>query len=145
MNRSLSLHPLSLVLGLASGVLILVSMSQAPPLNARNVNVQYLPDPRDYVQIREGVPYTVPAGKLLVMTALGQAALPPCGTEPPRTALKINGLQEATSWSGTCGGGGDLSSVIRVADGFTAAAGSIVEVESIPAGAGRIWAYLAPQ
>jgi hypothetical protein len=147
MNRSVSLHPLSLVLGVLFGVIVLLSMSQVSPLNTKSVVVQYGPNAHDYVQVREGTPFVVPAGKLFVVTALGQSTLPSCGTSPLRTFLKINGTPEATTWSGICGGGGDLSSVIHVASGLTATAGSTIEVDSDAGGTGlaRAWGYIAPQ
>lgn len=152
MNRSLSLHPVSLVLGIALCAICFFSMSQVAPLGqhpiAQHVVVGYGPDPRDYVQIREGTPFTVPPGKLFVLTGLGSAdALPP-GT--PQFRLRVNGQVEVTTStsnneSGVSSAVGDARSVVPVAPGFTAPEGSVIDVQDGSLGHGRAWGYLAPQ
>ena len=140
MNRNLSLHPASAVLGLVFGVLVLLSMSQVPPLNARGINVQYGPDPRDMVQIREGTPYTVPAGKLFVPTALGKS-----NGFNSLIYLNVNSQTEVVGWglyntTGTTA----FTSMAQVPLGFTVPAGSTITVTG-GSGDGRAWGYLAPQ
>ncbi len=138
MNR-ISIHPASLVLGLIFGVLILISMSQTPPLNARTVNVQYLPDPRDMVQIREGTPYTVPAGKVLVITGLGATST----TSSNNVGLNIDGQVELQTYTAALSA--DTPSVHPVPQGFTAQAGSTVAIAGGGSNNGRAWGYIAPQ
>lgn len=78
------------VLGLAA---ILSSQGSIQPYGANRV--EYGPHPRDFVQINSGTPYTVPPGKVLVVTALGSKI------QGPDAALFINGLKECTTeWSG---------------------------------------------
>src|SRR5689334_15980501 len=116
MNRSLSLHPASLLIGLAFGVLVLLSMSQAPPLNARALTVQYGPDPRDMVQLHEDTPYVVPTGKLFVLTGLGVKF------GGVYSVLQVNGQSEVTA------GSQSSSSVCAVPPGFTVPAGSTITI-----------------
>ena len=140
--RSINDHPASLALGLALGITILLSMGQVNPMSTRTLNVQYVPHPRDMVQIYGGTPYTVPTGRLFVLTGLGNYA----GTTgtPQTVGLLVNGQREVTVAAAESG-----PSVKDVPVGFTASAGSIVEVvevigsqdPSVP----RAWGYLAPQ
>src|SRR5262245_63933454 len=67
--RSISIHPLSLGLGIVLAGVIFLSMSQATV--ATPLRVEYLAHPRDCVIIRGGTPYTVPAGRILAVTAVG--------------------------------------------------------------------------
>ena len=140
MNRSLELHTYSLVLGIAFSALVLLSMSQVPVLNARTINVQYMPDPRDCVQIHGGTPYVVPAGKLFVLTGVGN----PSGLYNTGGMVWINGSPEVGAGSIGSGNGGiaTYTSVLAVPLGFTVAAGNTIDVT--PTGA-RAWGYLAPQ
>ncbi len=136
MNRTISLQPMSLVAGLALGVLVLLSMSQVPVLNARNLNVQYVPDPRDCVQIREGTPFTVPSGRLLVVTALGSVYL-----TAQEAHLFVNDQEELVA---ALPSSSATNRIIEVPPGLTAQAGSVVTVTGTAA-QGRVWGYLAPQ
>jgi len=135
MQRSFSIHPGSLLAGVLLTGLALLSMSQTPVLNARTVNVQYLPDPRDYVQIKFGFPYTVPAGKILVVTALGNT-----DGSGSFNSLKVDGVPELTAIHGYPQ---NPPSIAPVATGFSIPAGSVVEVDSTSTA--RAWGYLAPQ
>lgn len=59
---------------LTVGVVGLVALTSSQALTpVGGFRIEYLPHPRDYVQIKEGTPYTVPVGKLLVVTGLGSA------------------------------------------------------------------------
>ncbi len=132
--RPFTLHPVSLLAGVVLAGVLFVSMSQKPVLlNARTVNVQYMPDPRDMVQISEGTPYQVPEGKLFVPSALGSI-----GINVTEAHLFVNGNEVLTA-SGFAG-----LRTVSVPSGFTAAPGSSVTVTG-SFNNGRAWGYLAPQ
>ena len=132
--RSLTLHPASLVAGVLVAALGLLSMGQTPPLNARTVNVNYLPDPRDMVQIAEATPYLVPAGKIFVLTGLG------CCDSSPGANLYVNGQQQVT------GSSSGQASMASVPTGLSVPGGSTITLNSgVPSQPGRAWGYLAPQ
>src|SRR5262245_25125751 len=133
--RSLTLHPASLALGLVLGGIALLSMSQAI-VSTSPIRIEYAPHPRDMVQVREGVPYTVPPGRILVPTALGKTN--GFGFLP---ALVVNGQTEATV---IANGADSTSSIIQLSPGMSIPAGSVVTVTG-GAGDGRAWGYLAPQ
>jgi hypothetical protein len=141
MNRSISLHPLSLVLGVVFAGICFLSMSQVWPAG-QHVIVGYGPEPRDMVQIHEGTSYTVPAGRLFVLTGLGSGnfCTSPC-------ALAVNGIHEASIGQSYNSGLFTGQSVQAVPPGFTAAPGSIIDVTDGCASAddARAWGYLAPQ
>lgn len=70
------LHPSSLVVGALAAALVFVCMSQiTTPVSFPSGRFQFGPHPRDFVRIQEGTPYTVPAGKVLVLTAVGRTAI----------------------------------------------------------------------
>jgi len=142
--RSLSIHPLSLAIGLGLGAVCLLSMSQATVISSP-LRVEYLAHPRDMVQIREGMPYPVPAGKLFVLTALGTNSSSSMGSA---VQLRVNGQDEASVRVEYLAVGSPSSShVVAVPPGMTAAAGAVLEVVyggNDPADA-RAWGYLAPQ
>jgi hypothetical protein len=140
MLRSLTLQPLSLVIGVAFSGLVLLSMSQAPALNANTIGIQYLPHPRDMVQIRGSVPYTVPPGKLFVLTALRNAD----GSGGPQ--LRIDGQPDLSTSPITaqCGG----PSIEPITLGLTIPPGSVVTLAAL-GGSGdancRAYGYLVAQ
>ena len=121
MNRSISLHPLSLVVGIGFGVLALLSMSQMPALNARGVNIEYVPHPRDMVVIKGGAPYTVPEGKIFVLTGLG-------ATQSATTRLIVNNVPEVTCFTVS---GSDFCTIFPVTTGFTLHSGSIFTMDAV--------------
>ena len=146
--RSLSIHPLSLALGFAFGLVCFLTMGQASiraSALGSTVRIEYLAHPRDMVQIREGTPYTVPAGKLFVLTAigLGSSWSSPTGGSCPVRFL-VNGLDEF--YSSTSGG------IQEVPTGLAVRAGDVI---ALAVGGGsactgyesrlRAWGYLAPQ
>jgi hypothetical protein len=103
------------------------------------LDVHGILDPRAAVIVREGVPYTVPPGKLLVVTAIGPSEIPLAGAGTP-VRITVNGAVECEltmqpTYSTT---------VQPVPPGFTVAAGSIVEIApTIGNGlVGRAWGYL---
>ncbi|MFN0009307.1 MAG: hypothetical protein ACKVXR_15495 [Planctomycetota bacterium] len=139
MARSIKVHPLSLAVGLVLGGICLLSMSQAV-VAISPLRIEYAPHPRDMVQIRGGTPYTVPAGRVFVLTAIGGNNL---GPYDPR--LLINGLSEVIASSTPTD---DTASMKAVPPGLTAAAGSVVELQDVQGGSSqnyRAWGYLAPQ
>ena len=135
--------PLALGLGIFIGAVghAAVQVQAIPPLVehlrvslAGQVHVAPDPDPHDFVMIREGTTYTVPAGKLFVATAVGQGNFV---SSNDNSALRINGVREFE------GGGGDRS-VVDLPAGLSAAAGATVEATNgngYPDDA-RVWGYL---
>jgi hypothetical protein len=138
MHRTISVHPTSLALGLVFAGVCFISMSQVWPAG-QHIIVEYGPSPRDMVQIREGTPFTVPPGKLLVMTALGNSDAAGIGS-----ILRVNGTVELTN---TFVYAQNPPSVCPIANGLALPAGSVVEAMNIGGGTanGRAWGYLAPQ
>lgn len=145
--RSITFHPASLALGVILGVISFVSMGQAttitPSVFGSTVRVEYLPHPSDMVQIRGGTPYTVPPGKIFVLTGLGNYA-GSSGTAQT-VGLLVNGQREVTVAAAV-----NVSpSVKAVPVGFTVSAGSTVDVVEITGSQEplnpRAWGYLAPQ
>lgn len=140
MLRSFTVHPISALAGVVFSALVLLSMSQAPPLNARSINIQYMPDPRDMVQIRGHGPYTVPAGMLLVITGLGNA------DGSGGTQVRIDGQIDLSTQPMTAQIGGP--SVEPITPGLTIPAGAAVTLYSI-GGSGdancRAYGYLVAQ
>jgi hypothetical protein len=139
-------HPASALLGLAVATLCLFTMSQGT-MHALQAGVQitYQPHPRDYVQIKENTPFTVPPGKLFVLTALGATV----GTGSVRLLINPGagtycGSNEFVEF-GVPGG-----SIVPAPLGFTAPAGALLSVvrPSDCTGStswGRAWGYLAEQ
>ena len=142
--RPFTIHPSSILAGVLLTGLALLSMSQTPVLNARTINVQYLPNPRDYVQVREGTPFIVPGGQLFVLTGLGEIGTCCCAQ------LSVDGQIEVTGGVMSFGVNGaavaQVSSVSPVPPGLTVPAGATITVlGNGPACLGRAWGYLAPQ
>jgi hypothetical protein len=150
MLRPLTLQPLSLVLGVVFALACFMAMGQSPVCSGTAtapIRIEYLPHPRDMVQIREGTPFTVPPGRLFVLTALGTAdASAGAGVS---TWLKMNGQNEAQAVSDFMNTGQannpSCSQITPMPAGFTAGPGSILEVVSNSGSMGRVWGYLAPQ
>jgi len=77
--KSVSIHPFSALAGagllglalLASGAVQVPGSAQPIMFSNGLVRVAGIPDPRQMVVIKEGAPFIVPAGKILVVTALG--------------------------------------------------------------------------
>ena len=100
--------------------------------------VEVGPHPRDMVQIREGQPFTVPAGKILVVTAVGRAS-----PQWSSTNLRINGnvdlnVQQPAPMP-------SASPLIPLPTGLTYVWGTVVEPDDgDPTNQqGRAWGYLA--
>jgi hypothetical protein len=141
--RPIAFHPASLVAGFLIGLTCLISMSQvAIP---RGTRTEVFAHPRDFVQIRQGSPYVVPAGKILVITALGtQLAYPSARL----VTLLIDGQQICQTGSSSVGIDAPLS-LAELASGRTVQAGSTVSVVADMDNPndtifGRAWGYLSP-
>jgi hypothetical protein len=124
---------------LTFGVVGLMSMTQVLPAG-QHVIVSYGPHPSDMITVREGTPLVVPPGKLFVLTGLGSSA-----ANAPEVTLVINGQPEAQVLPGTTTY--DTSSIKSVPIGFTAPAGSTIELVGGLGGQNdaRAWGYLADQ
>jgi len=161
MPRSFTVHPASLALGLVIAGVAFLAMGQATvPMPLR---VEYVPHPRDMVQIWEGTPYTVPAGKLFVLTGIGSTGNHPgyCTQGVPSSPMQIPVWLSVNAGGNGSPGCAQVSFVGNVAGqpgasmwpvpaGFTAIAGSVLEVwanaqsGTIDQGA-RAWGYLVAQ
>ncbi len=65
------------------------------------INVKYVPDPNDIVNLVEGAPYTVPVGKLLIITDwVVTNAKVMVNTDSVNPAIRIDGL---ATWGGGYG------------------------------------------
>lgn len=137
MNAS---HPLSAAFGFVlAGILALTTSQASPPpatLNPAALRIEYMPHPRDMVQIADGSPYVVPSGEVFVLTAVGSSG------SSPNTELRINGLWQHSTYAYTSNASDHQSSVLAVPAGLTAPAGSTIEVSN-PGVSGRAWGYLA--
>ena len=143
--KPISIHPLSAVLGAA--VLGLVALATSAQRTSEflghgshpdEIRVLGIPDPRTAVLIREGTPYTVPSGKLLIVTAVGMTNAP--STEN-RSVLRLDGKEEVTTFLTTAAGGSSL--VEFPSPGIRAVSGQVVEADTLSSGNdGRAWGYL---
>ena len=143
---NISLHPTSLLLGLAVGLLALVTMAQKPQDIRELVRVEYGPHPRDMVVLEESQPggppsYVVPPGKILVITAIGTRQWDSSGS------LKI--LVDGQNKLYRCDSGSCIDAIITmtpVPPHFTVQAGASVDVRggnSALTDDARAWGYLA--
>lgn len=111
-----------------------------PIFTRRSTGSAPLVHPRDYVQIRGADPYVVPAGKVLVVTGLGNNAGAIAGV------LQVNGVDEIVLNQGN-GLAHDMS-VVALPPGFSVPAGATVQLldsSNTPAQFMRAWGYLASQ
>jgi hypothetical protein len=146
MPRTLRPLALAAIVGsaLTLAVVGLMSMTQVLPAG-QHVIVGYGPSPRDMVQIKEGTPYTVPNGKLFLLTGLGTGGDTFGG--PWSTSLLVNGQTKEASVLSTYSGSGTFyssSGIVAMPPGFTATAGTVLEaVGGINGLDARAWGYLA--
>lgn len=132
----MKLHIPSVLLTAGVAGLVLLTSSQAlTPVGG--YRIEYLPHPRDMVQIKEDVPFVVPAGKLFVLTALGGA-----NVNASTAQLFVDGQEEVSARMG--GGTGYDPRMVPLASGFTVPAGATITVIGF-AHVGRAWGYLASQ
>ncbi|MCE9592963.1 MAG: hypothetical protein K8S98_02115 [Planctomycetes bacterium] len=141
----------SLAVGAIASVLLVVSMSVAAPQTPLGiVRTQYAPHPRDMVQIREGTPYVVPTGSLLVITGLGSAQWSAL-TEVSDVSLVVDGVMKlrrtsTSPFSSSWGGPDGAASIGEVGPGLTIPSGSTVLVVTqtpCPPSVARAWGYLS--
>lgn len=94
------------------------------------------------VQIREGTPFTVPPGKVFVLTALGYADEMFCLPVSYATTWTVDGVVELTTGAPAFDGG---PSMARIPRGYSYVSGRVLEVEEnlCPGGVGRAWGFLA--
>jgi len=145
-----SIHAGSAVLGALTVVLAAFAGSTASQVSpfprvpiVGQVSVTGVPNPRTAVLVKEGSPYQVPPGQILVLTAIGNT-----DRLIRRVSLSIDSEQEMLldDADGTTTQG-ELS-IHAIPPGLTAAGGSTVEVEqetSQPSGQARAWGYLVDQ
>src|SRR5262245_49132911 len=120
MNRSLTVHPLSVLLGVMFSAILLVALSLAPVAPTSAIVVAYGPNPRDMVQIKEGAPYVVPTGKVFLVTAAGSMG------GRAVTLVRVNSQTRATIDTGL--GSWEISAgILPIAPGLTVDAGSTIE------------------
>lgn len=125
-------------LGVAGAFALLTSQSQPATLNPASIRIEYVPHPRDMVQIREeSGPYTVPAGKLFVLTGLGLS------DDVGFTTLHMNGVSEVAMQTSCSNGGGPTIAAAPL--GFTAPAGAVLSVDGEGTHLSRAWGYIASQ
>ena len=140
--KPVSIHPFSALAGAGPLGLVLMATGavQTPVPIAKltrpfpgSVQVIGIPDPREMLIIREGTPFLVPPGKILVLTALGGL------TNSLVVDLLIDGQKEDEAVANMPTANSGTMDPLPV--GLTAHAGSTVEVAS---GSifGRAWGYL---
>jgi hypothetical protein len=96
-----------------------------------------IPPPWEWITLQEGTPYQVPAGKLLVMTAINFAM----GGTVSSCHLLIDGQRELNAYPVS----GWNANVRALPVGLAVQAGSLVEPhaqEGAPPGGGRAWGFL---
>lgn len=89
-----------------------------------------LPHPRNWVRFDDLTGYTVPAGKVLVITAFGGV-----GTVTPK--LLFDGVPQYQA-----AGSGKIDAVPQ---GLFASAGTVITVTDASQGDGRVWGYLVEE
>lgn len=133
------LHVVSVAFGVGVAGLLALTTSQASPppasLNPASIRIEYMPHPRDMVQIKQEEPFTVPVGKIFVLTGMGAT------NSYESFVLTVDGLPGVM--------GGSLNnpdadcSVVPVPLGFTVQAGATIGLAGPPTA--RAWGYLASQ
>lgn len=131
-----------ITLGLLAGGICLPTMSQGGSTPAGVIpllRIEVVPHPRDMIQIREGSPFTVPVGKILVLTALGTNT---GGGSSDSVQYLVDGQQDGqtTAWRNPTV---SPVSMTELPEGRSIQAGSTVAVQStLAANAGRLWGYV---
>jgi hypothetical protein len=144
--KSLVLHPRSVIAGAVVTAVIGVGLAarQAAGLERLTTRPGCVPDPRAMLVIRqEQGPWTVPAGKLFMLSGLGAASYVSSATP---AVLLLDSVPELSSigYAARPGEGGvDVQpvSVGPCPPGFTAAPGAVLTVVA-GSGDGRAWGYL---
>jgi len=134
---SMRIHFPSVTVGVVAAALILITMSQALPGSANPPRIEYGPHPRDMVQITDGTPFTVPAGQIFVLTAMGTTF------GQGNCIVQINGQTSEVLAQSLSGASAPIS-MYPVPPGFTVQGGSTVNILSQNApGSARAWGYLS--
>ena len=133
----MKLSPISILVGALLAAVVFLSMAQTTV--GTPARVEYLAHPRDMVQIQEGTPYVVPAGKLFALTSLGVT------TQGPTCHLHVNGQAEVVAYVGAPYAGG--TNMVAMPSGFTVQPGATIDVITIGSSTGyaRAWGYLVNQ
>ena len=142
---NITLHPFSALIGaaivcltmLTVGAVTVQGSSSTRDVSAiENVND---PHPRDYMRIDEGTPYTVPAGKILVVT--GGGCLEGGGTKNGK--IQFNGVTiVGFSLGGWMVNTGDFDPPATFAEGLAAASGTVVSLSHYQGESIVCWGYL---
>ena len=139
------IHPFSALAGMALLGLVLVTAGAMPLQGSSStrdvsaIEVVSDPHPRDNVVISGGMPFVVPSGRLLVVTALGDGV----GINSSQV-LFVDGISEVSAVEYTAGGSGGgrhwASSVLQLpTPGLTAQSGQTV---TLSGSSSRAWGYL---
>ena len=141
---NITIHPFSALIGaaivcltmLTVGAVTVQGSSSTRDVSAiENVNE---PHPRDNVVISGGMPFVVPSGKLLVVTALGTSSY------MHDVDLLVDGIQQVSAQADSPSNTDSLSWVSSVLQlptpGLTAQSGQTVTV--VGSSATRAWGYL---
>lgn len=116
-----------------------IAISSLPALDVRSlprlVVEGQVGHPKDWVVIAFGVPFTVPEGKVLVVTGLG-TSVPPAGGGIIK--LEVDGVDQVSTPSGT-----NPTTIKEVPVGLAAAAGSTVAARGSTLA--RAWGYLVDE
>lgn len=121
--------------GVAVALSCVLALSMAQQHVAAPLRVEYMPHPKQMVQIENGGPYTVPAGSLFVLTALGTQTL-----NYTHCILFVNGTPRIAHDSYALGGPFTVS---QAPIGLTVPAGSVLTMANtggVPGGCA--WGYL---
>ena len=112
----------------------------APVLAQRVGSVQVAPHPRGVVVVKHGTSYTVPAGRILVIAALGGRI----AASNVKVSLTVNGVTEIDAMTeATVGNGVSLKTLSSL---LVFPAGSLVEVsDNFGLDYGRAWGYLVDE
>jgi len=133
-NINITLQPLSLLVGAALIVVVGLTVSAVLPggpagRDAQLVTIDGQPAARDMVIIRQGAPYTVPAGKILVVSSIGRNNV----GNPPNASYTLEIYVDDIPSGGRYLGDSDnvvFVSLGEIPGGLPAWNGSIVRVES---------------
>jgi len=126
MNNSIKMSVVSATLGALLAGAIFVSMAQTTV--GTPTRIQYIPHPRDMVQIIGTQAYVVPAGKILTVTGVGRGSM----VGSSSVELQVNGATVVSSLHLLVSGGmgfaiaSNISSVTPMPSGVTVAAGNTV-------------------
>ncbi|GJM22523.1 MAG: hypothetical protein DHS20C15_24380 [Planctomycetota bacterium] len=106
-----------------------------------------IPAPSQMHRVVEGSPFTVPAGKLFVVTGLGSTGYTLQATSSKRVQAFVNGTPALaalmTDWAGGGSYAGGGPAIPAVPPGFVVAEGETVSVEDPSIDAGVVLGYLA--